>query len=131
MAGFAAAKHFNSYYPHSGSILNQFEHELASYSGTMSALHFAKDKPLPKALLKKLIDAKYHLVFGEAPMKTKPDPEELWRSYGLSAPARRALMAAGILKVSDLKRFKVRQLEQLHGIGPTALKTLKELSGKG
>jgi hypothetical protein len=40
-------------------------------------------------------------------------------------------MAAGILKVSDLKRFKVRQLEQLHGIGPTALKTLKELSGKG
>ena len=64
MAGFAAAKNFNSYYPHSGSILDQFESELAGYTGTKSALHFPKDKPLPKALLKKLIDAKYELSFG-------------------------------------------------------------------
>ena len=65
MAGFTAAKNFNSYYPHSGSILNQFESELAGYTGTKSALHFPKDKPLPKALLKKLIDAKYELAFGK------------------------------------------------------------------
>ena len=131
MAGFAAARHFNSYYPHSGSILNLFESELASYSSTKSALHFPKDKPLSKALLKKLIDAKYALVFGEVALKAKPDPDELWRSYGLASPARRALIGAGIFKVSDLKRLKDGQLEEFHGIGPSALKALKELSGKG
>lgn len=131
MAGFAAGKSFNSYYPHSGAIFEQLEKELISFEKTKGALHFPKDKPLSKALLKKLIEAKYALAFGEVALKGKPDPDELWRSYGLAAPARRALIGAGILKVSHLTALNMSKLEQFHGIGPKALKTLKELSGKG
>jgi uncharacterized protein YdhG (YjbR/CyaY superfamily) len=131
MAGFAAGKSFNSYYPHSGAVFELLEKDLVKFERTKGALHFPKDKPLSKALLKKLIDTKYVLAFGEVHLKGKPDPDELWRSHGLAAPARRALIGAGVLKESDLKKLKVGQLEQLHGIGPRALKTLKELSGKG
>jgi uncharacterized protein YdhG (YjbR/CyaY superfamily) len=58
VAGFAAFKNHLSYIPHSGSVLSQFPGELADYKGTKSSLHFANDRPLPKSLLKKLIDAK-------------------------------------------------------------------------
>ena len=65
MAGFAAGTSFNSYYPHSGAIFDQLSLELEGYERTKGALHFPKEKPLPKALLKKLIHAKYELAFGK------------------------------------------------------------------
>jgi uncharacterized protein YdhG (YjbR/CyaY superfamily) len=56
IAGFAAFKDHLSYFPFSGSILGQLPEELAGYQKTLSALHFPIDKPLPKPLVKKLID---------------------------------------------------------------------------
>ena len=64
LAGFAAGKSFNSYYPHSGAVFDQLEAELAGFERTKGALHFPKDKPLSKALLAKLIAAKRELAFG-------------------------------------------------------------------
>jgi uncharacterized protein YdhG (YjbR/CyaY superfamily) len=55
VAGFAAFKEHLSYLPFSGSVLGQLEDELRQYSMTKSALHFPVDRPLPKALVKKLI----------------------------------------------------------------------------
>ena len=55
VAGFAAFKNHLTYVPHSGSVLSQLPKELKAYSATKSALHFPIDKPLPKALVKKLI----------------------------------------------------------------------------
>jgi uncharacterized protein YdhG (YjbR/CyaY superfamily) len=55
VAGFAAFKNHLTYVPHSGSVLGQLSNELKTYSATKSALHFAIDRPLPKALVKKLI----------------------------------------------------------------------------
>ncbi len=60
VAGIAGGKKFCSYYPYSGSVLNQFP-ELASWSQTKSALHFANDQPLPKSLIRKLIKARLAL----------------------------------------------------------------------
>ena len=54
-AGFAAFKDHLSYLPFSGSVLPSIAHELAGYTMTKSALHFAVDRPLPKLLVKKLI----------------------------------------------------------------------------
>jgi len=58
VAGFAAFKNHLSYLPFSGSVLPRLTDELTGYSGTKSALHFAVDKPLPKALVEKLIAAR-------------------------------------------------------------------------
>jgi uncharacterized protein YdhG (YjbR/CyaY superfamily) len=55
VAGFAAFKGHLSYLPFSGSVLAQLDDELEGYTMTKSSLHFAVDRPLPKALVKKLI----------------------------------------------------------------------------
>ena len=55
VAGFSAFKDHLSYLPFSGSVLGQLEDELRGYTMTKSALHFAVDLPLPKALVEKLI----------------------------------------------------------------------------
>jgi uncharacterized protein YdhG (YjbR/CyaY superfamily) len=55
VAGFAAFKHHLSYLPFSGSVLPQLADELDGYAMTKSSLHFPVDRPLPKALVKKLI----------------------------------------------------------------------------
>ena len=58
VAGFAAFKAHLSYLPFSGSVLSQLTEELQGYSMTKSALHFAVDESLPKALVEKLIAAR-------------------------------------------------------------------------
>lgn len=58
VGGFAAFKEHCSYFPHSGDTLAGFPDVMAKYGGTKSGLHFALDKPLPKALVKKLVKAR-------------------------------------------------------------------------
>ena len=55
VAGFAAFRRHLSYLPFSGSVLSQLTDELAGYTMTKSALHFPVYRPLPKALVKRLI----------------------------------------------------------------------------
>jgi uncharacterized protein YdhG (YjbR/CyaY superfamily) len=58
IAGFAAFKNHLSYLPHSGRVIGQIGSDSEGYTKTKSALHFAVDKPLPEALVKKLLDAR-------------------------------------------------------------------------
>ena len=58
VAGFAAFKNHLSYLPHSGSVLPELADELAGYTTSKGALQFDIDKPLPKALVKKLISVR-------------------------------------------------------------------------
>jgi uncharacterized protein YdhG (YjbR/CyaY superfamily) len=55
IAGFAAFKNHLSYLPHSGSVIPALSDDLAAYKSTEGSLHFPIDRPLPKALVKKLI----------------------------------------------------------------------------
>ncbi len=51
---------------------------------------------------------------------------------GLSAPARRALDGAGYLRLEQLSRVSEAEVKRLHGIGPNALKQLRQaLEAKG
>ena len=50
-----------------------------------------------------------------------------WREYGISAPARRALVDAKLYKVSDLRKISQSNLEDLHGMGKSAVARLKVL----
>ena len=58
VAGFAAFKNHLSYLPHSGTVLTTIPDDVAAYETSKGALKFAVDTPLPKRLVKKLIDAR-------------------------------------------------------------------------
>jgi uncharacterized protein YdhG (YjbR/CyaY superfamily) len=58
IAGFAAFKNHLAYLPHSGSLFGKLSEDLVGYECTPGSLHFRVDKPLPKALVKKLIDTR-------------------------------------------------------------------------
>ena len=58
IAGFAATTKGCSYFPFSGSTLSTLRKEIAKYGQTKSALHFTPEKPLPKALVRKLLKAR-------------------------------------------------------------------------
>lgn len=55
VAGFAATAKGCSYFPFSGRTLRTLAGDLAGYGGTKSSLHFDPGKPLPAALVRKLI----------------------------------------------------------------------------
>ena len=48
-----------------------------------------------------------------------------WREIGLAAPARRALVDAKLYKVSDLRKISITELENLHGMGKSAIARIK------
>ena len=62
IAGFAAFKNHLAYLPHSGSVLAELHDDLAGYASTEGSLHFPIDKPLPRALVKKLIAVRLRQV---------------------------------------------------------------------
>ena len=66
VAGFAAFKNHLSYLPFSGSVLPQLADQLDGYAMTKSSLHFPVDRPLPKALVKKLIAVRLAQVGGRS-----------------------------------------------------------------
>ncbi len=50
----------------------------------------------------------------------------------LAAPARRALAGAGISRLEQLTRLSESEISHLHGIGPNAIKQLRQaLRAKG
>jgi uncharacterized protein YdhG (YjbR/CyaY superfamily) len=58
VAGFAAFKNHLSYLPFSGSVLGHLADELDGYTMTRGSLHFPVDRPLPKALVKQLLEVR-------------------------------------------------------------------------
>lgn len=50
--------------------------------------------------------------------------DEEWKALGLAAPARRALVNAGLTTVTQLKSKKRDWVAELHGMGPNALAKL-------
>lgn len=55
VAGFCATAKGCSYLPFSGSTLKILACDLSRYDQTKSSLHFSPDKPLPIALVRKLV----------------------------------------------------------------------------
>lgn len=58
IAGFCATAKGCSYFPFSGTILKTLARDLSRYSQTKGALHFSAEKPLPTALVRKLLNAR-------------------------------------------------------------------------
>jgi len=67
VAGFAATAKGCSYYPFSGTTLGTLAADLEGREGTKSAVHFGPDRPLPQALVRKLIRTR--MAEGNAPRR--------------------------------------------------------------
>lgn len=128
VAGLLECKEHVGYYPFSGSVLSKFKDELAGYRTTKSAIHLPVDKPLSKTLLKKLIKARISLcpvLRGDVNLSKYEGRDLFWRDLGLAAPARRALVDAKIFNCLELRRFREKDIRNLHGIGDNAMKSLR------
>lgn len=128
VAGIMPAKNHVGYYPFSGSILELFSKELQNFTRTKSALHVPVDKPLSKALLRKLLYAQISrckIKYGSSQKKESSPIDAYWRSLGIAAPARRGLIANKIRKLSDLKKWRFQDFIAIHAVGPTAISIIK------
>lgn len=64
VAGFASFTRHCAYLPHSGSVFPELVDELAGYRHTSGSLHFPVDRPLPEALIRRLIEVRRRQALG-------------------------------------------------------------------
>ncbi len=62
ICGFDAFKNHCSFFPHSSLVIPELENDLAKYKTSKGALQFPINKPLPKALVRKLITTRLRLL---------------------------------------------------------------------
>jgi len=108
---FGGFEHHVSFFPTSAPV-EVFKRELSDYETTKGTIRFPLDKPLPLALIRKIV---LYRVAQANPF------------HRLAAPAQRALAGAGIKSVKDLSRKTERQISGLHGMGPGAIATLRTI----
>jgi uncharacterized protein YdhG (YjbR/CyaY superfamily) len=58
LVAYAAFKKHCSFFPMGSSVLDEFADEVAAYRTAKGTLQFAPDKPLPAALVKKMVKAR-------------------------------------------------------------------------
>ena len=58
LVGFGASKKHCSFYPMNGSTVAAFQDELKNYETSKGSIHFSAAKPLPAALVRKLVKAR-------------------------------------------------------------------------
>lgn len=146
--------HFAGYKSHLGfypapSGLKAFQEEIDVYPNSKGAVQFPLDKPLPVALITKIV--KFRAVENEikaALKKTKktcPQGHTYYKSSecptcpvcasqnkvkegfmdGLSAPAQRALAAQKITSLKKLSAYTEQEILSLHGMGKASIPKLK------
>ncbi|CAB4624739.1 unannotated protein [freshwater metagenome] len=62
ICGFDAFKNHCSFFPHSSLVISELSAELVNYKTSKGALQFDINKPLPKALIRKLIQTRLRLL---------------------------------------------------------------------
>jgi uncharacterized protein YdhG (YjbR/CyaY superfamily) len=58
LVGFAAFKNHCSLFPYSGKVIDSHKEELQAYETSKGTIRFPIDKPLPAALVKKIVKAR-------------------------------------------------------------------------
>lgn len=130
---FAAFKNHIGFFP-TGSGVRNFVEELAGYNYSKGTIQLPHNKPIPVALIKKIIKFRVSENDAKAVMKhMKPlsaSTTSKTRTVlvsGISAPAQRALEAAGIRTLKGLSKWTDVQLLKLHGIGPKAIPIIRDV----
>ncbi len=112
--------HFAGYEQHIGlypgpAAITLFKKELASYKTSKGAIQFPLSKPLPLALITKIVKSRVEANLQKAGVLFPK----------MSAPAARALKNAKISTLKDLSRWSEEQIGELHGMGPSTIPSLR------
>lgn len=115
--------HYAAYANHIGfyptpSALVAFKKDIEKYNNSKGAVQFPIDKPLPLALVTKMV--KFRVKENE----DKYGPANPFS--GLSAPAQRALKGAGITDLKKLSKYTEEEILSLHGMGASSIPKLKK-----
>ncbi len=60
--GFDAHRNHIGLYPYSSEVITKLKDELHGYTTTKGAIHIPLDRPIPEALLKRIIDCRLELI---------------------------------------------------------------------
>ena len=131
ICGILINKNHIGFYPYSGSIINNFPEIKKKYQTTKGSIHIPIGETINKTLLRKIISLRISscsVKRGDVDLTKYEKVDSAWRKIGLAAPARRALVDARFFKPSDLKKVTMKDLQKLHGMGPSAISLIsKEL----
>lgn len=146
---FAGYKNHIGFYPAPSGVLN-FEKELSIYKTSKGAIQMPIGEPLPKDLIEEIVRfriienkskheakkskktcSKGHSYFKSSDCPSCPICEQNKKPqegllHLLGAPARRALEGIGISTVQQLAKYAEKEIEGLHGLGPSTIKILKQ-----
>lgn len=122
--GYAAHAEHCSIFPWSGLTLKAFRDELKVFSTSAGTVRFTPDHQIPPKLLKRIVTARLHEIRSGM---TRNDVKRSANALpdGLSAPAQRALSAARIMSLKDLRQWREADVAALHGLGPKTLTALR------
>ncbi len=125
---FAAQRNHLSLYVVNKQILSDYRGALKTFTVSGTTIHFYPDMTIPLSVVKNIVKQRVvenalRNTGNTAPAKTSrttliPLPEKLGR------PAENALAAAGISSLKQLTKLTERQVADLHGVGPHAMKKL-------
>ncbi len=73
-----------------------------------------------------MASSKCPVTRGEVDLSRYAKLDGYWKTLGVSAPARRALVDAKLMKTSDLKKISETKFMELHGMGPKAASVIKK-----
>ena len=82
------------------------------------AMRAAAQRKAEKAMYRSAINN------SEVDLDAYAEVDGAWVELGLAAPARRALIDEGLYKVSDLRKYSLDAIKELHGMGPNAIRIL-------
>lgn len=129
ICGILINKSHIGFYPYSGSVIDKFPEIKKKFKTTKGSIHLPIGGSISKTLLYKIIKTKIStcpVLRGEVDLEKYDKLDKVWRDLGLAVPARRALVDKKILRMTDLKKVRLKELSALHGIGPSAIKILKK-----
>lgn len=93
-----------------------FKEEFSKYKQGKGSVQFPNNQSLPMDLIKRVVEYRKIQVSDAIPY--------------IGSPAKGALDAIGVKKASQLKNFTEKGLLALHGIGPKAIRMLRETGVK-
>jgi hypothetical protein len=111
--------------------------ELEAYDTSKGAIRFQPGKPLPEALVRKLVRTQAAELDPGAraaepsTKSTKKQSDSGDFLSAISAPARRALESNGITTLKKLAGHSESEILKLHGIGPGSIPKLRAALAKG
>ncbi len=152
---FGGYKTHIGFYPGAAGVV-AFQEDITQYHSSKGAIQFPIDKPIPHALIRKIVLYRVNQNEEKAAQKGKKKtcenghtfikssdcptcpiceqnrkPASEWMNI-LSAPARRALENEKITTLAKLAKYKSADILKLHGMGPASIpKLTKVLSDAG